>query len=131
MRTRSSLRSPTRVESIPKEAVWPAALERSLVRRPRMNALEKRHQLRSARVQSGALRGGFDREAHLDVRSAELVAGEPFTLGELAFHEVQLSLQVGLNQRRLHLRRDAARDWPRKERHRRLLDPVEDKLEQQ
>ena len=40
-----------------------------------MNTLQECHQLRSARVQPGALRGGLDRKAHLDVGGAELGAG--------------------------------------------------------
>src|SRR5690349_12584258 len=79
--------------SIVRETVRAAAFECTLVGRPGVDALQVREQLRPARVEPGALRGGLDRKAHLHVGDAELVAGEPFALAELAFHEVELALQ--------------------------------------
>ena len=54
----------------------PALLQRTLIGRPCMDALQESGQV-GIGVQSGAYRRGFDREAHLDVGGAELLAGEP------------------------------------------------------
>src|SRR5438128_6343083 len=81
------------------ELVRPAPLERLLVRRPRVDAVEERHELRPARVEAAARRGGLQREAHLDVGRSEVVAREPRGLPELALDEVEVQLDLGIDER--------------------------------
>jgi len=70
-------------------------LQRSLVRRPCMNPLEKAQQFRPSRVESAALRRGLEREAHLDVRGTELAAGEPLVLREFRLMKSHCRLRFG------------------------------------
>ena len=80
----------------------PPALERSTVGWSRVNAIEIRHQFRSARVEPAARCGCFDRKTHLDVGGAEFVAGEPAALAEFGFHEVEMPLDLRVDERSRH-----------------------------
>src|ERR1700712_2811551 len=82
--------------SIVRETVRPTALERTPERRPRMDLPEVVCQLGLARVDDAALCGGLDRKAHLNIGGCELIAREPFALAQFAFHEIELTLQVGI-----------------------------------
>ena len=73
------------------QAVGAAALQRTLVGRPRMDALEVGHQLGPRGIEPAARPRGFDRKAHLDVGAGERIAGKPFALAEFAFHEVEVA----------------------------------------
>src|SRR5882672_7184730 len=60
-----------------------AALQCAPVGRPRMDAVEKAHELRPARVQACPRRGRLQGKAHLDIGRAELAACEPCALAQL------------------------------------------------
>src|SRR3954447_16654290 len=92
------------------------ALERAPVRLARVDAPEVVHQFRPALIEPAASGGGFDREAHLDVGGAEVVAREPGAARELALHVIELAHEVRLDEVLLHLAGDAARDRAHEER---------------
>src|SRR5437879_4501755 len=81
------------------ELVRPAPLERLLVRRPRVDAVEERHEIRPARVEAAARRRGLQREAHLDVGRGEVLAREPDAFSELTLDEVEVQLDLGIDER--------------------------------
>src|SRR6185295_7709166 len=99
-----------------------AALERALVGGTGVDALEPRHQPRTALVEPAAGARRLEREAHLHVGRGERRPGEPLALAELAFHEVELALDVRQHIAVEHLVGDCPRDRPHEERCA-LLDP--------
>src|SRR5262245_53792604 len=92
------------------QLVRSTALERAPVRRPRVDALEEPHELRTGRVETAARDRDLDREAHLHVGGREGVAREPRGLRELALHEVEMQLDLWCDERAHRPPDDRARD---------------------
>src|SRR5438094_381140 len=127
--TTATLPATSMEASSAQELVGAAALERLPVRRPRVDAVEKRREPRAAGVEAAPRRRCLEREAHLHVGGGEVVPREPRALRELALHEVEVQLDLRIDERAVRASDDRAGDRLHEERHRRRLDPAEDELQ--
>ena len=96
-----------------------------------MDALEEVGDAGLAGDGAGALDGGLEGEAHLDVGGGELLTGEPRALGEFGLEVVHVVVDLRLDEAGLGLGGEPLGDGPGEERHRGALEAVEDQLEQQ
>jgi hypothetical protein len=74
---------------------------------------------------------GLDGETHLDVGSRKILARKPFAAGEFALQVGKVAADLRQHQAFPNALCDRPRHRAHEERHRRLLDAVEDQLEQQ
>nr|GEU28143.1 hypothetical protein [Tanacetum cinerariifolium] len=113
------------------QRILATALDRALVGRAVVDAMEKIHQARARAVEAGAGGGRFQRKAHLDVGGGEVGAGKPRRLAQFRFQVVEVGGDLRFDVRALDLAGDAARDRFHKERRGAGFHPVEHQLHQQ